>query len=77
MYLYGFTIQGIQNYIFNTNKLKEIIGASEIIEKICTELFQVNCPNFNEKYLLLNAAGNIRYIFSNKDDVKIFSETSL
>lgn len=72
MYLYGFTIQGIQSYIFNTNKLKEIIGASEIIEKICTELFQENCPNFNDKHLLLNAAGNIRYIFSKKDDVESF-----
>jgi hypothetical protein len=72
MYLYGFTIQGIQSYIFNTNKLKEIIGASEIIEKICTELFQEHCPNFNDNHLLLNAAGNVRYVFSTKEDAESF-----
>jgi hypothetical protein len=72
MYLYGFTIQGIQNYIFNTNKLKEIIGASEIIERICTQLFPKHCPNFNDEHLLLNAAGNIRYIFSEKEDAESF-----
>jgi hypothetical protein len=31
-YLYGASAQAIQNFIFNTSKLKEIIGASEIIE---------------------------------------------
>lgn len=29
-YLYGASIQGIQEYIYATNKLQEIIGASEI-----------------------------------------------
>jgi hypothetical protein len=28
-YLYGAGIQGIQDFIFVTNKLKEIVGASE------------------------------------------------
>jgi len=32
-YLYGLTVQGIQSYIFATNKLKEIVGTSEIIEQ--------------------------------------------
>ena len=31
-YLYGVSIQGIQEFIFKTNKLKEIIGASKIVE---------------------------------------------
>ena len=30
-YLYGVSIQGIQEFIFKTNKLKEIIGASKIV----------------------------------------------
>ena len=38
-YLYGLTVQGIQSYIFETNKLKEIIGASEIVEQLCTTWF--------------------------------------
>ena len=33
-YLYGASIQGIQEYIYATNKLQEIIGASEIIDSL-------------------------------------------
>ena len=35
-YLYGAAIQGIQSFIFQTNKLQEIVGASELIEIICS-----------------------------------------
>ena len=38
-YLYGASVQGIQSFIFQTNKLKEIIGASELVEEICTSMF--------------------------------------
>jgi hypothetical protein len=34
-YLYGASIQGIQGFIFETNKLKEIVGASDLIEWFC------------------------------------------
>jgi hypothetical protein len=66
-YLYGLTVQGIQSYIFATNKLKEIIGASEIIEQLCTTWFEdfIGGKNSTKKKLegerLLNAAGNIRF----------------
>ena len=35
-YLYGASIQGIQDFIFKTNKLQEIVGASEIVKGIAT-----------------------------------------
>ena len=38
-YLYGAAVQGIQNFIFQTNTLREIVGASELVEEICTKLF--------------------------------------
>jgi hypothetical protein len=78
-YLYGAAIQGIQGYIFKTNKLKEIIGGSEMVECICTELFYntagISMPADDDN-IILSAAGNIKYIFEDeqkcKDFVRIF-----
>lgn len=70
-YLYGAAVQGIQNFIFQTNELKDIVGASELVENICTEQFEkILRKVFGDKYNLdkddnaiVNAAGNIKYIF--------------
>lgn len=78
-YLYGAAIQGIQGFIFKTNKLKEIVGGSEIVERICTTLFY-NKANIikpdEDQNIILSAAGNIKYIFDDKqkceDFVRIF-----
>lgn len=71
-YLYGATVRSIQDFIYQTNKLREIVGASELVEEICTskfmELFkQVNVV-FNDQNCILQAAGNFRYIFEDKGD---------
>ncbi len=62
-YLYGASVQGIQSFIFQTNTLRDIIGASEIVDAVCNEQF--------EKYrgsgeLVLHAAGNIKCIYGSK-----------
>lgn len=69
-YLYGAAVQGIQGFIFQTNKLAEIIGASELVESICTTFFKEKCPSFNDDNLIMGAAGNIKYIFSGEEDCK-------
>ena len=63
-YLYGASIQGIQKYVFQTNELKDIIGASELVNRICED--------FVERYstggeMIVHAAGNIKCIFDNED----------
>ncbi|PWK16971.1 hypothetical protein LV89_04629 [Arcicella aurantiaca] len=66
-YLYGASVQGIQGFIFQTNKLKEIVGASELVEQICTTKFLEVVGILNDdKNLIINAAGNIKYIFEDK-----------
>jgi hypothetical protein len=62
-YLYGASIQGIQSFIFQTNKLKEIVGGSELVEEICTDLFYefIGSDGKNEN-VIISAAGNIKYI---------------
>jgi hypothetical protein len=74
-YLYGASVQGIQSFIFETNKLKEIVGASALVELICTSFFKDRVPNYNDNELIIGAAGNIRYIFSGetaKQDCEAF-----
>ena len=87
-YLYGAAVQGIQSFIFQTNKLKEIVGASELVEEICTTKFASLIFDQNLDYTkakeklskdnnaILFAAGNIKYIFQSKEEceqiVRIF-----
>lgn len=66
-YLYGASVQGIQGFIFETNKLREIVGASELIEEICTTMFKNAVPSFKEENLIIGAAGNIKYVFDDKE----------
>jgi len=60
MYLYGASVQGIQDFIFKTNKLQEIVGASEIVKSIGKKF----SDNYTAKEVLLNAAGNIKVVLS-------------
>lgn len=87
-YLYGAAVQGIQSFIFQTNKLKEIVGASELVEEICTTKFaSLICAQeldyqkakeklSNDNNAILFAAGNIKYIFHSREEceriVRIF-----
>ena len=69
-YLYGAAVQGIQSFIFQTNELREIVGASELVEEICTEVFEnvlgKKCDE-NNPNAILNASGHIKYIFDEGD----------
>ena len=68
-YLYGASVQGIQGFIFATNRLREIAGASELVEQLCTGEFdsllkeadpETDPDKKCEK--ITAAAGNIRLI---------------
>ena len=77
-HLFGFTVQGIQAYIFQTNNLKEIIGASEIVESVCTNWFD----HFIKKHNLTGnsiqqAAGNIKYFTTEVHAKTLFLEYGL
>lgn len=69
-YLYGAAVQGIQEFIFRTNKLSDITGASELVERICTQYFEkvLGKSTVNNSNAIINAAGNIKYIFTDKNE---------
>jgi CRISPR/Cas system-associated protein Cas10 (large subunit of type III CRISPR-Cas system) len=69
-YLYGASVQGIQEFILKTNKLKEIIGASKIVEDMDNINFQKEYGLKEEPEILLQAAGNIRLVFNNIEDLE-------
>lgn len=68
-FLYGASVVGIQQFIFQTDKLKDIAGASELVHKICTELFKdvVGIGSYDEDSSIVKAAGNIRYVFNDEE----------
>lgn len=70
-YLYGAAVQGIQGFIFQTNELKDIVGASELVEEICTTAFAEMLGKDMQKFeedenRIISAAGNIKYILDMK-----------
>lgn len=67
-YLYGANINEIQPLIFETGKLKEIIGASVFVERACREMFMeiVGEQNYSSDNQVITAAGKIQYIFDDK-----------
>ena len=69
-YLYGASLQGLQEFIFKTNKLKEIVGASEIIKAFDEIDLKAEFHLNTEPDVVLKAAGNLRVIFDNESDVK-------
>lgn len=60
-YIYGASVQGIQGFIFQTNSLKDIVGGSELVEKICTSLFTSHF--LQGATPIIGAAGNIKCVY--------------
>ena len=62
--LYMYDVRGIQDYIFRTNKVKEIIGASIIVEKVIIDLFKDAVCYFNYNYnMKYNSKDELQFSF--------------
>lgn len=66
-YLYGAEIHGIQNFIFSTNKLKEMVGASQLIADVPKQLLK---KNVNEDSIIQLAAGGIKCLLTDEQKAK-------
>jgi len=73
--IYNFEAKSIQNYILDSSKLKDMIGASEQIESLCCDeglLDQVLKSLDNQVKFVRKAGGAFTIIFSKHDDAKRF-----
>ena len=69
---YAFAAKGIQSYILHTDKLREMIGASEIVEGLSAVLFPELLTGMGmiegwDYEYLSQAAGGVRMLFSDKE----------
>lgn len=66
--MYMYDVRGIQDYIFRTNKIKEIIGASHLVENIIIRLFEEKSKKIN---------GKVITDYSSRDSLKFFEDESI
>ena len=69
-WLYGASVQDIQGYIFQTNKLKDVIGASELVKDLCETDFKREFALTGSVEYIVKAAGNIKLILDSEEDCK-------
>jgi|GEM_PF-5734641 len=70
-FLYGFEVKGIQRYIFHSNKLKDIAGASALIESISTTLADqfIHDNKLSGIEFVRRAAGSI-WLYADRENSK-------
>ena len=68
--MYGASVQGIQGYIFQTNKLKDVIGASELVKDLCETDFKREFALTGSVEYIVKAAGNIKLILDSEEDCR-------
>ncbi|MCH8555012.1 MAG: hypothetical protein LAT76_07625 [Schleiferiaceae bacterium] len=78
IFLYGGDVGRIQNFIKTTNKLKEIVGGSELVEYVTKDLpFEIlnwSAPANNPE-VIQTAAGHIRIAFTEEAACKLLVES--
>ena len=76
-WLFVSEIKGIQDYILATDKLKHIVGASEIVANITEKLYEIVLKELdyriNQDYkVMMAAAGRLMLLFNNEEKLKTF-----
>lgn len=69
--LYIYDVRGIQKYIFRTNKIKEIIGASALVESLVLTLFKECTKKAANKNIVTDISENdkLKFQFDDKNTI--------
>lgn len=74
-YLYGANANKIQKYVFNSNKFKEIVGASKIVEELSGAFGLLNANQNVNKYnaeIIQNTTGSFKAVFPEAESLNQF-----
>ena len=73
-YLYAFSANEIQKFILGTDRLRDMVGGSNLIYTLCGELLETSLTELFDKSdryrILVRAAGWARILFDEKDDAE-------
>jgi hypothetical protein len=76
-WLYYFSAKGLQEYLGKSPQLKDMVGASEMIDTLPELLVEHVLPsvvqNKNDRHIPPHAAGALRVVFRNESDAKKFA----
>lgn len=73
-YLYSFSAKEIQRYILTSDKLKDMIGGSEIVNAVCTSFLERCLADLGmrgTREIITQAAGWARIVFHDEYDVRL------
>lgn len=64
----------IQDFIFRSSRLREVVGGSQLLTRFCDEVPLLLQPDNSKMKTVINAGGSFRIIFDDKEKAKIFGE---
>lgn len=71
-YLLAAEADKIQDFIFRSSRLREVVGGSQLLSRFCEEVPLLLQPQITEKELVINSGGSFRILFDDEEKAKEF-----
>ena len=71
-YLLAAEADKIQDFVFRSSRLREVVGGSQLLSRFCEEVPFLLRPSRTKKDVVINAGGGFRIIFDDKDQARDF-----
>lgn len=71
-YLLAAEADKIQDFIFRSSRLREVVGGSQLLSRFCENVPFLLQPQITEKEAVIHAGGSFRILFNDKEKAKEF-----
>jgi len=71
-YLFAAEADQIQDFIFRSSRLREVVGGSQLLSRFCDEVPECLRPDNTKMEVMINAGGSFRILFDDKEKAKRF-----